>query len=504
VQRFGLPHTAPLFRSVRPEKGYGLPRECGGETHSGTITSCLQLTVYRFPTHLQPAAAVSASRAGVSGEPRRARKRHTIESATGELRTDRAVADLAETEHRVTDPTRTATAPDDVAAAGGSGWLMGRVLGVPVYVAPSFAIVAVLLTVNFAQPVHYDIPEIGNGRFIVSFMFAVLLYASVLIHELGHAVTARRLGLPVRRITLQLLGGVTEMGGQAKSPRREFAIAAAGPVLSLGLGVGAWAAIHLLGATPGWLTGPSAASNANDSVKLRIALELLDALMLSNGLVGIFNLLPGLPLDGGVMLRSALWGLTGRSSTATVAAGWVGRGVAVVVFFLPMLIARADGRSPQLFSVVWGALLAGFIWIGASSAMRGAALREALPKLSVRSLTRRAIGVAGELPLAEALRQAGVAGAHGLVVIDSGGRPVGLVNEAAVAATPEPRRPWVSVSTLARRLEPEMVLGLGLGGEELLRRMEACPATEYLVVEDDGAIYGVLAAQDVRSAVQNA
>jgi Zn-dependent protease len=404
----------------------------------------------------------------------------------------------------VTDPSRPATEPTEAVTPPAGGWLMGRIFGVPVYVTPSWIIVALLLTVNFAQPVSYDIPEIGGARFVVSFMFAVLLYASVLVHELGHAVTARRLGLPVRRITLQLLGGVTEMGGQAKTPRREFAIAAAGPVLSLLLGLGAWATIHLLGASPGWLTGPSAAANPNDSVRLRIALELLDALMLANGLVGIFNLLPGLPLDGGVMLRSALWAATGRSGTATIAAGWVGRGVAVVVFFLPLLVASAGGHQAQPFSVVWGALLAGFIWIGATSAMRGAALRELLPRLSVRALTRRAIGVTGELPLAEALRQAGAAGAYGLVVIDSAGRPVGLVNEAAVSATPEPRRPWVSVATLSRRLEPDLVLGVGLGGEDLLRRMEACPASEYLVLEDNGDIFGVLAAQDVRRAVQNA
>jgi hypothetical protein len=178
--------------------------------------------------------------------------------------------------------------------------------------------------------------------------------------------------------------------------------------------------------------------------------------------------------------------------------------VAVVVFFLPLLIASAGGHAAQPFSVIWGALLAGFIWIGATSAMRGAALRELLPRLSVRALTRRAIGVTGEVPLAEALRQAGAAGAYGLVVIDSTGRPVGLVNEAAVSATPEPRRPWVSVAALSRRLEPDLVLGVGLGGEDLLRRMEAFPASEYLVVEDNGDIFGVLAAQDVRRAVQNA
>jgi Zn-dependent protease len=320
---------------------------------------------------------------------------------------------------------------------------------------------------------------------------------------MGHALTAMHFGLPVRRITLQLLGGVTEMGGQAKSPRREFAVAAAGPALSIVLGVASVSAIHLLGGNPGWFSGPSAAADPGDSVGLRILLELLDALWFANIAVGIFNLLPGLPLDGGVMLRSVLWAATGRSGTATIAAGWIGRGLAVVVFFVPLALDSIGHREVQPFSIVWGALLAGFIWFGATNAMRGAQLRELLPRLQTRALTRRAIGVAGELPLSEALRRAMEVGAHGLVVIDSAGRPVALVNEAAVSATPQPRRPWVTVATVARRLEPELILDVELAGEDLLRRIEAHPATEYLVMESNGDIAGVLAALDVRRAVQN-
>src|SRR5919197_5106455 len=132
---------------------------------------------------------------------------------------------------------------DDVSGPGGyqqrgerdlaGGWLMGRIFGVPVYVAPSWLIVAAAITYMFAPNVSAQIPQLGAGRYAVSLAYAVLLYLSVLVHELGHAVTAMRLGVPVRRITLQLLGGVTEMGGQARSPGREFLVAAAGPVLSL-------------------------------------------------------------------------------------------------------------------------------------------------------------------------------------------------------------------------------------------------------------------------------
>ena len=391
---------------------------------------------------------------------------------------------------------------EQAAPPAGNGWQMGRIRGVPVFVAPSWLIIALLITLMFAPSIGYHIPEIEDGKYAVSFTYAVLLYASVLIHELGHAFTAMRFGLPVKRITLQLLGGVTEMGRETDSPRREFAIAGAGPALSLLLGVAAWAAIHALGGDPGGLSGSTAASNPDDSVQLRITLELLDALMYANIAVGIFNLLPGLPLDGGIMLRSALWGATGHPNRATMAAGQIGRGLAVVVFFIPVGLDVLADREPDVVSVIWGGLLGGFIWFGATAALRGAQLRDRLPRLGARAMARRAMPVEAGLPLAEALRRAGALGANGLVVVDANGAPTGLVNEVAVAATPEQRRPWVPVDAVARRLEPGLMVAADLTGEPLIRYLDATPATEYLVVEPDGAIVGILTTADVRRAVQ--
>ena len=388
------------------------------------------------------------------------------------------------------------------APPAGSGWQMGRIRGVPVFVAPSWLIIALLITLMFAPSVGYHIPEIESGKYAVSFAYAVLLYASVLIHELGHAFTAMRFGVPVKRITLQLLGGVTEMGRESDTPRREFAIAGAGPALSLLLGVAAWIAIHALGGDPGGLSGSTAASNPDDSVGMRITLELLDALMYANIAVGIFNLLPGLPLDGGIMLRAALWRMTGHSNRATMAAGQIGRGLAVVVFFIPIGLDVVADREPDVVSVIWGGLLGGFIWFGATAALRGAQLRDRLPRLGARALARRALPVEAGLPLAEALRRAGTLGAYGLVVVDANGAPIGLVNEAAVMATPEQRRPWVNVETLARRLEPGLMVAADLTGEALIRYLDATPATESLVVEPDGSIVGILTTADVRRAVQ--
>jgi CBS domain-containing protein len=146
-------------------------------------------------------------------------------------------------------------------------------------------------------------------------------------------------------------------------------------------------------------------------------------------------------------------------------------------------------------------LLGGFIWVGASQSLRQAGVLARLPGISARSLTRRAIPVPADLPLSEAIRRAHEAGATGLVVVSTGGDPVGLVVEAAVQATPVERRPWVPVGDLSRRLDEGHRLQADLSGEDLVNTMTGRPASEYLVVEANGDIYGVLATADVERAL---
>jgi CBS-domain-containing membrane protein len=193
--------------------------------------------------------------------------------------------------------------------------------------------------------------------------------------------------------------------------------------------------------------------------------------------------------------------VTGRRHLGTVVAAWLGRGVAVVVLLLPFVLGGRDPERLDLVDVVWGALLGAFIWVGASQSLQVAGLQRRLPGLSARALTRRAIPVAATLPVSEALRQAHEAGARGMVVVSAGGDAVGIVVEAAVTATPIARRPWVPVGDLSRRLEGGHVVRAELAGEELLQALTSQPTSEYLVVEPNGDIYGVLAATDVERAL---
>ncbi|MFH9732252.1 site-2 protease family protein [Streptomyces sp. NPDC017260] len=370
----------------------------------------------------------------------------------------------------------------------GGGLLMGRPFGVPVYVAPSWFLVAALITWVFGGQLDRVLPELGAARYLVSLFFAVAFYASVLVHELAHTVAALRFKLPVRRIQLQFFGGVSEIEKEAETPGREFVLAFVGPLLSLVLAGVFYAA--LLPVDPDGVPG-----------------VLLAGLMISNLLVAAFNLLPGLPLDGGRMLRAVVWKITGKPMHGTIAAAWVGRALAIAVLIgLPLLTqslgsgAADDVGMDTILDALLAAILAAIIWTGAGNSLRMARLREHLPELRARALTRRAVPVPADTPLSEALRRANASGARALVVVEGGGRPVSLVREAAIVGVPEHRRPWVPVSTLAQDLTEGMRLSAELSGEELLDALRASPASEYLVVEETGEIYGVLSAADVERA----
>ncbi|WP_217239767.1 site-2 protease family protein [Streptomyces sp. AC555_RSS877] len=372
----------------------------------------------------------------------------------------------------------------------GGGLLMGRPFGVPVYVAPSWFLVAALITWVFGGQLDRVLPELGAARYLVSLFFAVAFYASVLIHELAHTVAALRFKLPVRRIQLQFFGGVSEIEKEAETPGREFWLAFVGPLLSLVLSGLFYLA--LLPVEPGTVPG-----------------VLLAGLMISNLIVAAFNLLPGLPLDGGRMLRAVVWKITGKPMSGTIAAAWVGRALAVCVLIgLPLLTqSGALGSNAEdnvgmdtVMDALLAAILAAIIWTGAGNSLRMARLREHLPELRARNLTRRAVPVETNTPLSEALRRANAAGARALVVVDADGNPLSLVREAAIVGVPEHRRPWVAVSGLAQDLTEGMRVSAELAGEDLLDALRTTPATEYLVVEETGEIYGVLSAADVERA----
>ncbi len=354
---------------------------------------------------------------------------------------------------------------------------VGTVAGSDVLVSGSWFVVAALIAVIMAPLVEQVEPGLGALRYVAGLAFAVLLYGSVLLHEASHAIAAKRLGYPVTSITLHFLGGMTSIEGEAKRPREEFVIAVVGPLTSIAVGL---AALALLPVTPDGL--------------LRLAVEGLAG---ANLLVGVLNLVPGLPLDGGRVLKAGVWGVTGSVVRGTVVAGWGGRLAAVAVLGWPLLQERVLGTPPDIIDFVLALVIAAFLWAGATAAMASARLRSRLPQLVARDLARRTLAVPGDLPLAEAVRRAQDAQAGGIVTTELDGSPSGLVSEAALLATPEDRRPWVPTSSVARTLEHGLRLPVDIRGEDLVLALTRTPAAEYLLVEPDGSVYGVLTTEDV-------
>ena len=363
---------------------------------------------------------------------------------------------------------------------------LGRPFGIPVFLSPSWFIVAAVITYSFAPAFTRRGEAVGALDYALGAVFAVLLCGSVLAHELGHCLVGKALGLPVRRLTIILLGGVSVIDREPETAGREYLVAVVGPMVSLVLAGLSWALADVLG---GSQTLPGQLARLTAGVNL---------------VVTVFNLLPGLPLDGGRVLRAGIWKVTGNRTTGTQVAGWAGRGLAVLlVASLPL--GQALGRgSGSLSNSVFTLLIAAFIWTGAGAAItaakaadKAADMAGRLPGLAVRPLLRRAMEVRADLPLAEALRRAHEAGARGLVVVDGAGRPDGVVSEAAVVATPEHRRPWVNVGALARRVDPSLLLADDLAGDAMVEALRRNPATEYVVVDPGGSVVGVLAASDV-------
>ncbi len=266
-------------------------------------------------------------------------------------------------------------------------------------------------------------------------IFAVGLLASVLVHELAHAVAARRYGFPVLGITLWAFGGFTSYRPVRNTPGREAVIAASGPAATLLIAVAAWFA---------WQQVPSS---------LSMLAELLGALALANALVGVFNMLPGLPLDGGSVLSAAVWAGTGSRVRGQRVAAYAGMALAALIVAAPLwLIAQSGGRAEPGFLLV-SLLLAGFLFIGARGALRSADAVGQLEGRTAIDLARPAV-VVPESATVAALSDflAGTPPQQGLVALvgDPSMGLRGYVLPPALAAVPASARGDTLIAAVTR------------------------------------------------------
>jgi Zn-dependent protease len=360
---------------------------------------------------------------------------------------------------------------------------LGKFFGVPIYFAPSWLIIAALLTFYYGPVVDDAVPGLSSSSaYLLAFGYAVAFALCVLAHEIGHTAVSLLMKRPVIRIVIFLLGGVSEIDNEPRRPREEFLISAAGPAVS------------------GIITAVTAVVSAR-LYDHTIAGTLFLLLFWSNLIVLVFNVLPGLPLDGGRMLRAVVWAVSKSQLLGTRVGAWTGRVVAVGVVVLTLAVYR--GPNAMVGGLV-GVLLATYLWAGAGQTLRAAEIMHRLPHLNLDALLRPGLLVPDTLSIDAGLYRLQQGVARGLVLVDSADRPSAIVDEARVRAVSPEQRPWVSLSSVARPLEAGLILRRGLSGEQLLAAIRKTPATEYLVVDDKGAPAGILVTADLAAALGTA
>jgi len=317
---------------------------------------------------------------------------------------------------------------------------------------------------------------------------AVLFFLSLLLHELAHSVVARAFGIPVPRITLFLFGGVSEMEREPDSPGRELLIAVVGPATSVVLGVLCLLAFGLL-------NGPALANRMmHDPEHAFASLGALSTMLVWLGpiniVLGIFNLIPGFPLDGGRVLRAGLWKATGDLERATRWASLAGRGFGWVLMALG--VVEVLGGAFQGF---WLMLIGWFLQSSAQNAYAQLLLRQALEGLVVRDLMRTDFEILpADLTVATFIDRHLLHGAQLAWPVRSEAGFLGLVTFDTIRQVPPGERATRTIGELVQPVQDP--IAPDLGGREALERLVRSHH-DPLVVMDDGEVLGLLQGADI-------
>jgi len=312
------------------------------------------------------------------------------------------------------------------------GFRLATIGGVPVYIGRSWPIIALIIVALYGPGVANSRPDLGLGAYAVALAFAVMLLVSVLAHEAAHAVVATRCGYRVKRVVADLWGGHTAYDSSAARPGPSALVAVAGP------------AANALLALLGWLV--------RSDVPDVIPSLLLVAMVYTNAFVAAFNLLPGLPLDGGFLVDALVWRITGKRESGLIAAGWCGRVVTVLVVLWFVGLPLLNRQQLDLFNVVWVLFIGSFLWVGATNAIRTGRGSRLLAGIRIDSVWRRAASLPPQASAAQALalRTSGPGGTV-VVVEDDARNAIGLLDDEALHAIPEQSLGGVAVTSVMRR-----------------------------------------------------
>lgn len=374
---------------------------------------------------------------------------------------------------------------------------LGRVGGFPLLLDRSWFVIAAVIILLYSPVLGRVLPNIGGWSYAVAAAFCLLLALSVLLHELAHAWAARAFGWPVTHITLSLMGGHTSFGTTRTSWLASLVISVAGPVANILLGLAGWVAVAAL--------QPLEAGGA-----FNVVLVLVELTSWANWFVGIFNLSPGLPLDGGRAMEAVVWGLTGREFVGTAVAAWTGRVIAVLA--VAWILVSGLWRSIPL--LILAGLLVWMLWAGAASSLRRARAARAMSGIRAVDLMEPAIAVPAETTLATVeaiLRDAfshpadTVAEPGPVAVLAMDGQDcVGMLNPARVTAVDPHQRAHLALGEVMDPVTGNAVIPSDLAELNLLEATARSAQPMFVVVDGHGTPVGVLRAARLNTVLREA
>ena len=371
-------------------------------------------------------------------------------------------------------------------------WKIGRALGIPIYVHASWFVVFFFVASSLATGYLPDmLPGLSIPRYwSMGGIAALLLFLSVLLHELGHSYVALRYQIPIKQITLFIFGGMAHMAKEPPSPRAEFLIAIAGPLVSLILGaacLGGAMAMDYLFAQPG----------------LQGLVVLGSLLGMVNVQLGLFNLIPGFPLDGGRVLRAGLWAWNKDFNRATSQASLAGLGFGAALGLIGagLMVGNWFGALGQSLTTNggWLIFIGLFLFWAALASRRQAARQTALASLTVRQvMVHRVVTLLPDMTVQDAVdRYFAIHGFGGFPVCE-GRQLLGVVTVNDVHALPIGLWPFRHVREIMRQASPAFCIPPDWSAMQAMDRMGRSGLDRLVVIENE-EIVGLV----TRSAIAN-
>jgi Zn-dependent protease/CBS domain-containing protein len=350
---------------------------------------------------------------------------------------------------------------------------VGNLFGIPFYVHPSWFLVLGLVAFSYGTELASLFPGLGTGLpLLLGFVVALLLFASVLAHELGHSFVAIRQGIEVKSITLFLFGGMANLDNESKTPGEAFWVAIAGPAVSIVL----FALLTVIGVGAN-LSGPLAA--------------MVQLVAYINLILALFNLIPGLPLDGGNILKSLVWKITGNPYKGVVFASRVGQ----VLGWIGIAIGLQAILGISNFGSFWTLLIGWFLLQNAGRSAQSASMQEKLTGLKAEdAVLPNSPIVSADLSLREFANNyiIGKAEWRRFLVTDEQGQLLGAIAVDDLKTVPTSNWPTTIVRELMQPVDFSTTVQSDQSLLDAIVLLEKAKLNEVPVVRKNGVLVGML------------